>query len=234
MKKLLFLAVASAFVLSSCNNGSVESTKVETEVDSVSYALGVSISANLKQGNLEEVNAAALAKGVADFYAENENMIFTNEEANKFLQTYFQKLSERVATKTKEEGEAFLAENAKKEGVITTESGIQYEIITEGTGAQPVATDMVKVHYAGTLINGESFDSSIERGEPAQFRLDQVIKGWTEGVQLMKVGSKYKFYIPSDLAYGSNPRPGGKIKPNETLIFEVELLEIVKQDEAKN
>jgi len=233
MKKLLFAAVASAFVLSSCNTGTgVENAKVETEIDSVSYALGVNISANLKQGNFDNVNAAALGKGVSDYFSDGETM-FTEEEANKFLQTYFQKLTERVAAKAKEEGEAFLAENGKKAGVITTESGLQYEVITEGTGAKPAATDVVKVHYTGTLINGEKFDSSFDRQEPAQFPLNRVIKGWTEGVQLMSVGSKYKFYIPSELAYGANAQPGSKIKPNSTLIFEVELLDIVKE-EAKN
>ena len=124
------------------------------------------------------------------------------------------------------EGEEFLAENAKKEGVITTESGLQYIIMKEGTGKKPTETSNVTVHYHGTTPDGTVFDSSVERGEPATFNLNQVIKGWTEGVALMKEGAKYKFFIPQELAYGANPRPGGPIKPYMPLIFEVELISI--------
>ena len=123
-------------------------------------------------------------------------------------------------------GETFLAENAKKEGVVTTASGLQYEVVVAGKGAMPVATDKVKVHYHGTLIDGTVFDSSVERGEPAEFGVNQVIKGWVEGLQLMPVGSKYKFYIPQDLAYGAQAQ--GKIVPFSTLVFDVELIAIVK------
>ena len=132
--------------------------------------------------------------------------------------------AEADAKKHKAEGEKYLAENAKKEGVTVTDSGLQYEVMTEGDGEKPVATDMVKVHYKGTLLDGSEFDSSYSRNEPASFRLNQVIPGWTEGLQLMNVGSKYKFTIPSELAYGE--RDLGKIPANSTLVFEVELLEI--------
>jgi FKBP-type peptidyl-prolyl cis-trans isomerase FklB len=136
------------------------------------------------------------------------------------------KKSEEMYKENKLSGELFLKENAKKAGVVTTASGLQYEVIKEGNGAKPVATDKVKVHYHGTFVNGEKFDSSVERNEPAEFVLNEVIKGWTEGVQLMSVGSKYKFYVPQELAYGNQER--GNIKPYSTLIFEVELLGIVK------
>ena len=151
------------------------------------------------------------------------------EEAREYMQKYFVEASAKEANKTKEEGEKFLADNKTKSGVITTESGLQYQVITEGTGAKPTAEDHVKVHYTGTLLDGTKFDSSIDRGEPAEFPVSQVIKGWTEGLQLMPVGSKYIFWIPSDLAYGDRGA-GQMIKPNSTLKFEVELLEIVNND----
>jgi len=130
------------------------------------------------------------------------------------------------AQTNQEEGEAFLAENRNKEGVQETESGLQYKVLEEGSGDSPVATDTVTVHYEGTLIDGTVFDSSYERGEPATFPLDGVISGWTEGLQLMKEGATYRFFIPADLGYGMNVRPGSPIGPNETLIFKVELLEV--------
>jgi len=128
--------------------------------------------------------------------------------------------------KNKEEGEAFLTENAAKTGITTTPSGLQYEVVVEGTGKTPSATDVVEVHYHGTLINGNVFDSSIERGTPATFGVNQVIKGWTEALQLMKEGSKYRLYIPQDLAYGAHPHPGGPIEPLMALIFDVELISV--------
>ena len=149
------------------------------------------------------------------------------EEAQAYLQTYFVEAQAKEANKAKEEGDAFLAENKTKDGVITTESGLQYKVEVEGTGAKPTAEDRVKVHYAGTLLDGSTFDSSIERGEPAEFGVSQVIAGWTEGLQIMPVGSKYTFWIPSELAYGERGA-GQNIKPNSMLKFEVELLEILK------
>ena len=155
----------------------------------------------------------------------------TIEESRKFIQGYFQKLAKIQGDKNKTEGEEFLAKNKEKEGVKTTDSGLQYEIIKEGTGPKPKETDKVKVDYTGTLIDGTVFDSSVQRGQPATFGVNQVIPGWTEALEMMPVGSKWKIYIPSDLGYGE--RGAGKdIGPNSTLIFEVELLDIVT-DQAK-
>ena len=157
----------------------------------------------------------------------------TPQAAQAYIQTYFTEASARDANKTKEEGEKFLAENKAKKDVITTESGLQYQVVTEGTGAKPTAEDVVKVHYTGTLLDGTKFDSSLDHGgEPAQFPVGGVIKGWTEVLQLMPVGSKYIVWIPSELAYG--PQGAGRdIKPNSTLKFEIELLDIVKDSTAE-
>ncbi len=164
----------------------------------------------------------------------NEKSYFDQNSGNAYLQSAYQKAQSRKsmlpgkpAFENKKKGEEFLAENAKKDGVITTESGLQYEVIKEGKGDKPVPGDRVKVHYHGTLIDGTVFDSSVERGEPTTFGVTQVIKGWVEGLQLMTVGSKYKFYIPAELAYGMRGS-GPKIGPMETLVFEVELLGIEK------
>jgi FKBP-type peptidyl-prolyl cis-trans isomerase FklB len=138
------------------------------------------------------------------------------------------KKAETDFAESKAAGEQFLEENKSKDGVITTESGLQYMVMKEGDGEKPVATSKVKVHYHGTLIDGTVFDSSVDRGTPSEFFANQVIKGWTEGLQLMSVGSKFKFFIPQDLGYGATPRGGGKIKPFDVLVFEVELLEIVQ------
>ena len=156
-------------------------------------------------------------------------MKMTPETAQQYLQTYFVEASAKEAAQNKEAGEKFLAENKTKEGVITTESGLQYKVEKEGTGEKPTAADRVKVHYTGTLLDGTKFDSSVDRGEPAEFGVSQVIRGWTEGLQIMPAGSKYIFWIPSDLAYGERGA-GQDIKPNSVLKFEVELLEVIKED----
>ena len=158
---------------------------------------------------------------------DSSAMKMTPQAAQAYVQTYFMEASARDAKKTKEEGEKFLAENKSKKDVFTTESGLQYQVVTEGTGDKPNATDKVKVHYTGTLLDGTKFDSSVDRGEPMEFPVNGVIKGWTEVLQLMPVGSKYIVWIPSDLAYGERGA-GQDIKPNSTLKFEIELLEIVK------
>lgn len=210
-----------------CNNKGIN-VQIKTEADSVSYALGINIASSLKQGPLDKIDPAALAKGLDDAYNEKEG-IMTNEEAVEFLNNFVVKDQARKGKENLEAGEKFLEENAKREGVIVDSTGFQYEVLTEGNGPKPTETDKVKVHYHGTRIDGTVFDSTVEKGEPAQFQLNRVIKGWTLGVQKMSVGSKYKFFFPADLAYGSNPRPGGAIQPNDVLIFEIELLEIVAE-----
>lgn len=233
MKKVSVLvaaAVVSGMFFTSC--GHKTNVSLKSDVDSVSYAIGVSTGLGYKE-NLKtlpgaEANVDALIAGFVQAI-KGDSTKMNMEEAREYMQKYFVEASAKEANKTKEEGEKFLADNKTKSGVITTESGLQYQVITEGTGAKPTAEDHVKVHYTGTLLDGTKFDSSIDRGEPAEFPVSQVIKGWTEGLQLMPVGSKYIFWIPSDLAYGDRGA-GQMIKPNSTLKFEVELLEIVNND----
>ena len=221
------MAVAVGVSATSCD--SKKSANLKSAIDSASYAIGVSTGAGYKE-NLktlpDSANVDALIAGFTEAL-KGQKTSMTPEAAQAFLQTYFMEASAKQATKAKEEGDKFLAENKTKEGVITTESGLQYKVVTEGKGVKPTAEDKVKVHYKGTLLDGKVFDSSIERGEPAEFGVGQVIKGWTEGLQLMPVGSKYTCWIPSDLAYGERGA-GQDIKPNSVLVFEVELLEIVK------
>ena len=191
----------------------------------ISYALGLSLGNNLKNNGIEELDYQTLAKGIQDVF-EAKQLEMTEEEAQSVLNDFFQAQQTKAEGKAKEEGVLFLIENAKRAEVTTLSSGLQYEILTAGNGAMPKSTDNVKVHYHGTLINGAVFDSSVNRGEPATFGVTQVISGWVEALQLMPVGSKWKLYIPSNLAYGERGA-GGAIPPHTTLIFEVELLEIV-------
>ncbi|MDA3779090.1 MAG: FKBP-type peptidyl-prolyl cis-trans isomerase [Bacteroidales bacterium] len=232
LKNLFILVFISVFALSSCNNMIKTNGNLKTELDTVSYALGVNIAQSLQNNNLQDLNYPQFLNGLQEGMDKKEAQL-TDEEINKLISSYFKKLREEGSKKNLEEGRAFLEENKTKEGITTTQSGLQYEIIKEGEGNSPLATDTVKVDYHGTLIDGTVFDSSIERGEPAEFVLNKVIPGWTEGVQLMKVGAKYKFYIPTELAYGKRVRPGGKISPNMALIFEIELLEVKEGVAAK-
>ena len=225
--------VALIVAATSCQQGGPASVKLETSADSVSYAIGVLVGANNKQQletapGSEEMNIEAMAAAFR-LASLGEEVEITEADANALVQRFFREASERENQANLEEGNKFLEENGKREGVTTTESGLQYEVLTEGTGEKPGETDKVRVHYHGTLIDGTVFDSSVDRGEPVVFGVTQVIPGWTEALQLMPVGSKWKVYIPSNLAYGANPRPGGAIEPNMALIFEVELLEIVKE-----
>lgn len=233
-KNILYLVVAALLMAasSSCQQGGPSNVKLETTIDSVSYAIGILVGANNNQQlkNVPEgdkMNLEAVSNAFQTITMGKELQI-SEEDANGIVQKFFTDASQREAQENLEKGNQFLEENKAREGVHTTESGLQYEIITEGTGEKPAATDRVRVHYHGTLIDGTVFDSSVDRGEPVVFGVTQVIPGWTEALELMPVGSKWKIYLPADLAYGERS-PGGDIGPNEALIFEVELLEIVKE-----
>lgn len=195
-------------------------------MEKLSYALGMVIGHNLKGMGVNNLNAADFAAAVSDVIT-NQTAKLDDAEAQQLVNNFLQKQQEAAGKAVREDGERFLAENAKKEGVTVLPSGLQYTVIKEGTGANPVATDRVKCHYEGTLPNGTVFDSSYKRGEPAVFPLNGVIAGWTEGVQLMKEGAKYRFFIPYHLAYGERGA-GQAIPPYAALVFDVELLEIVK------
>ncbi len=191
----------------------------------VSYCVGMSVADSLMQQDLDQLNPEILAQAISDVFAGKETK-FSPNEANGIIQQYLQEVTESKFEVFKQEGEAFLADNKSKAGVQVTDSGLQFEVIEAGNGAKPGATDTVEVHYHGTLIDGTVFDSSIERGQTATFGVHQVIKGWTEALQLMSEGAKYRLYIPQDLAYGAHPHPGGAIKPFMTLIFDVELVKV--------
>ncbi|MBF6628179.1 MAG: FKBP-type peptidyl-prolyl cis-trans isomerase [Proteiniphilum sp.] len=193
-------------------------------MDKLSYALGMSMASNLMNSGLRQLDVESFVKAFTEIM-NSSTPSMSPQEANEIIQQFFSKKQEEMLGNNLEEGNAFLQENGKKENVITLPSGLQYEILTEGRGEKPKATDKVKCHYHGTLLNGTVFDSSVQRGQPAVFGVNQVIKGWVEALQLMAVGSKWRLFIPSDLAYGEQGA-GGSIEPNATLIFDVELLGI--------
>ncbi|CAH8285270.1 FKBP-type peptidyl-prolyl cis-trans isomerase FklB [Mariniflexile fucanivorans] len=233
MKIIKFLGVVlSASVLSSCGGQGVSKRELKTELDSVSYAIGMDVARNVKT-SVSEIDSELFIQGYMNVL-DSTNILIKPEDGQQILSAYFQKKQAENMKKQQEEaekekgvGEKFLEENKSKDGIKVTESGLQYKVLKEGTGPKPTAESKVKVHYHGTLIDGTVFDSSVDRGEPTEFGVGQVIRGWTEGLQLMPVGSKYKFFIPQDLGYGAR-QAGEKIKPYSTLIFEVELLEIVE------
>ena len=199
--------------------------KYTEELDKVSYCFGLSIASNLLSSGVNTINTEAFVDAIRTVYAGQMPEI-KPEEANQILQDYFNKLQNERGKAANEAGEQFLKDNKSKEGVVTLKSGLQYKVISTGNGAIPKSSDTVKCHYEGRLINGAVFDSSIRRGEPAEFPVNGVIAGWVEALQLMPVGSKWQLYIPSDLAYGPHGA-GQAIGPNETLIFDIELLDIV-------
>ncbi|MFO7615909.1 MAG: FKBP-type peptidyl-prolyl cis-trans isomerase [Bacteroidales bacterium] len=233
MKTKIWVGLAALALLTTTTCGQMKNSplnigKVEltNATDTASYALGVNIASAIIEQGFEDLNLTILAKAFQDIYGKDKPLI-TNEESNGILQEYFMSLAGKAGEANLIEGQAFLEKNGKKNGVVTTASGLQYEVITQGTGPKPTAESVVKVHYHGTLMDGTVFDSSVDRGQPVEFPLNGVIRGWTEGVQLMPVGSKYKLYIPSDLGYGADVPPGGPIEPNTVLIFEVELIDII-------
>ena len=193
-------------------------------MDKLSYAIGMSMASNLVNSGLKQIDVESFVKAFTEVI-NNTTPSMSPQEANQLLQDFFSKRQDEMLSNNLESGRAFLEENKKKENVVTLDSGLQYEILTKGTGAIPKATDSVKCHYHGTLLDGTVFDSSVQRGQPAVFGVNQVIKGWVEALQLMPVGSKWKLYVPSELAYGEQGA-GGSIEPNSALIFEVELLGI--------
>lgn len=204
------------------------------EFDRISYALGLSMGNNFRSSGIDKIDVDDFAAGVAAVYS-GEKPRMTYDEAKAEIQAYFQAMEERQREAAAEmgkvnaaAGEAFLKDNGAREKVMTTASGLQYEVLEEGTGAQPSAGDQVTVHYTGKLIDGTVFDSSVERGEPATFGVTQVIPGWVEALQLMKEGARWRLFIPSNLAYGPNGA-GGVIGPNATLVFDVELIKVIKK-----
>ena len=194
-------------------------------MDKFSYGLGMGIGQNLLSMGVNEMNVEDFVKGVKDVLTGNKTEM-THAEAQKVVNEHFRKLAEAAYAVNKEAGEKFLAENAKKEGVVTLPSGLQYQVLVEGNGKKPSATDRVQCHYEGTLIDGTIFDSSIKRGEPAVFGVNQVIRGWVEALQLMQEGAKWRLYIPCDMAYGEHGA-GEMIPPYSALVFDVELIKVL-------
>jgi FKBP-type peptidyl-prolyl cis-trans isomerase FklB len=224
MHKKLFLLI---LILSGYSALFAQNTILGTREDTLSYCFGLLIGHNLHLQKVEGIQNEIFTRGFEDGLSQAAPAIGI-DQANLFIQDYFNNLAAAESGDNLARGKAFLEENGNKEGIVTLPSGLQYKVLVEGAGDTPGETDVVKVHYTGTLISGSVFDSSVERGEPIEFPVNGVIQGWSEALQLMKEGSKWMLYIPSSLAYGENGA-GGVIGPNETLIFEVELLEVVKK-----
>jgi len=242
MKNFVCIVVAVAALMFSCQKGGEpvkkEMTKedLKTQMDKVSYGIGLDMGKNFKKNDMA-VNLDLFVKGIKDGLAGTGYLMNDDEfrtAMQEFQQDMMKKMQEgntKKAAENREKGKKFLEDNAKRPGVKVTQSGLQYEVVKEGTGAQPKPEETVTVHYVGTLTDGTEFDSSIKRGEPAKFQLNRVIPGWTEGVALMKVGAKYRFVIPDNLAYGER-QMGDKIVPGSVLVFEVELLGVEKTPEG--
>lgn len=229
--RIIFITAIAAFLVTSSLGTFAQTTKLMTPKDTASYAIGLQIGKSLKDQGLD-IDIPTLSAGMADYFAGAPKL--TPDQIQTVMMELQKKAMERMQAEqakkgdeNAKKGETFLAENKKDPNVKVTASGLQYKVVKEGTGKKPTRDNVVKVHYTGKLIDGTVFDSSVERGEPTEFPLGNVIAGWTEGVQLMSVGSKFTFFIPPTLAYGANGA-GQSIGPNETLIFEVELLDIVK------
>lgn len=234
------LMLAGAIALTGCNSSSSGEVSLQTEADSLSYSLGFQNGQFMSESGMSDEIDPELVKAGLEQALNNQEGLLSDIEMKQAIQKFQIEARQKAQQKkieeskgNKEEGEKFLAENKEKEGVQVTDSGLQYKVLEEGTGASPGEEDKVRVDYEGTLIDGTVFDSSYERGEPATFPVNRVIPGWTEGLQLMKEGAKYKFFIPGDLAYGQKPPPRSQIGVNETLIFEVELLEVNPEDSSE-
>jgi FKBP-type peptidyl-prolyl cis-trans isomerase FklB len=199
---------------------------LKTTIDSLSYAIGLSVANFYKQQNITNINTALVMRAINDVNKGNK-LVLDEQQANQTIVTYMQKAKAEKASVVKKQGQDFLAANKNKPGVVVTPSGLQYLVLKAGAGPKPALTDMVRVHYHGTLIDGRVFDSSVERGQPIELSVNGVIPGWTEALQMMPVGSKWKLFIPSNLAYGDQ-QAGQMILPGSTLVFDVELLDIVK------
>ncbi len=225
-KKIFALALCfSITALLSCEGQKGKSSvSLKTTSDSVAYSIGVSIGANMKKDGLDSLDIDIMKHAISSAI-KGDSLLIDATNSQSVIQAYLSRKQKQKGDVNLQAGIKFLAENKKKQGVVELPDGLQYMVIKEGTGAIPTANDTVSVHYHGTLLDGTVFDSSIDRGEPAEFPVGAVIKGWTEALQLMKVGSKYKLFIPSNLAYGDRAA-GPKISANSTLIFEVELLKI--------
>ena len=243
MKKISLLAIMAVvslgIVFTSCDSKkSIGSAKLTSEVDSISYIIGKASAYNMMKNTKmqmeswpEKGNYEAFVAGVNDCMENPDDSLFLGKDMaslNEYVNGFFTRLQQKISTNNLEEGVKFLAENKAKSGVITTESGLQYKVITEGTGPKPKPEDVVRVNYRGTYLDGTEFDSSERQGGPAEFPVGRVIAGWTEAIQIMPVGSKYTLWIPTELAYGAQPQ-SPQIQPNAMLIFDVELLEIVQQ-----
>lgn len=229
-RKFLAVSMVLIFGLIACGNKELSKSGLETQMDKVSYVMGHNIANNFKDQKID-IQMEAFIQGIKDGLKEDVN-IFDPKEVQEIMTEYQNQMREKTDIERKDsskinlkESKAFLAENKEKEGVVTLESGLQYKVLKEGTGPLPQATDKVKTHYVGTLIDGTEFDSSVKRGEPIIFSVTGVIPGWTEALQLMKVGAKWKLFIPPELGYGENGA-GNRIGPNAALIFEVELISI--------
>ncbi len=219
--------LTAALLVTGCNlqQGGTSKADLSTKLDSVSYALGFQNGTFLGREGINELSMNEYQVGL-NAALNSEDGLLTQEQIYAVTNSYFKEVTAKRSDENLEKGKTFLADNKTKDGVKETDSGLQYKIIEEGEGKSPSAENIVQVNYEGKLLNGEVFDSSYERGQPAEFPLNRVIPGWTEGVQLMKKGATYMFYIPAELAYGERPPQGSAIGPNETLIFKVELLNI--------
>ena len=224
MKKYIKIALVVS-VISSCQNLTQQKFNFDeaNELEKVSYSIGINVATSIKSEGLDSINSFYISKGFQDVF-ENKDLAINIEESNKIIGEYFNKKQDAKNQRLAIDSKIFLEENKQKDGVMTTESGLQYLILSEGRGNNPTLNDNVTVHYHGTLIDGTIFDSSVDRKQPATFPLNGVIPGWQEALQMMSVGSKWKIFIPSELAYGESG--AGAIPPNSTLIFEVELLSI--------